>query len=457
MDFYLILNIARLFRKEIWGCHSKRTDRGFVERDIAMLWIPVTIMSSFGRRMKRIGPTKKSLRVSDSKFIDDAAKSLPKPGDGTVNVADENKPTDGVSKRGGSESHPPESNSTVVNSSPDNSIDENAVRETLSDGPALTIETENGFSNSKKRHCLNCDRILSSSDRYCSDCGQKVTDIRVTLWFLITDFFAQQFAFEGKLFRSLSTLMTRPGVLTIGFCGGRRARYFTPIQIYLLTGVAFFLMIDVLSNFDSISPIQVESRGFENAFDYEGTKSISFGTESADLTSEQFKEFVETSPNELRQFFEKYDIEMGSLAMFFSRGSHQMFQPGGLKAFVMTYVNVFSQSILLMMPVFGFLVYGLYWRKSEGLVQAVVFSAHVHSFNYIMLVVISIVSLALDIDWLRSMLFIVNFGYLMVASKKVFGGGYVAALIKSSIALFVYFIAVSIFVILLLPVVFITM
>ena len=109
------------------------------------------------------------------------------------------------------------------------------------------------------------------------------------------------------------------------------------------------------------------------------------------------------------------------------------------------------------MPVFGFLVYGLYWRQSEGLVQAVVFSAHIHSFNYIVLVFISIVSLALNIDWMVRLLLIANFGYLIVASKNVFGGGYFAALAKSSIALFVYFIAITIFVILLFPVVVLTM
>lgn len=310
---------------------------------------------------------------------------------------------------------------------------------------------------SKKSACLNCERILLPEDRFCGGCGQKITDIRVTLWFLISDFITQQFALEGKLFRSLSTLMTRPGKLTNDFCSGRRARYFTPIQIYLLTGVAFFLMIDVFSNFDDLSAIQVDSQSLEGAFDYEGTRTISFGFESAELTSDQFQEFIKTPPRDLRQYFEKYDIEMGTVGLFFAQGSHQLFQPGGLKTFVMTYVSVFSQSILLMMPVFGFLIYGLYWRKAEGLVQAVVFSAHVHAFNYVMLVFISLVFLALDIVWLRSVLMICNFGYLTLASKNVFGGGYFAAFVKSLIALFVYFFAVTIFVILLLPIVFLTM
>lgn len=402
--------------------------------------------------------------MSDRKSTDNDAKPLPQAGVGSSGTVGESRPVSvdsklsADSKLANLDVHAPVGDPSLVNPSEDDFIKEGSeAEEPLAGAGFSKVESEPRSMKSKKQQCLNCGEILLPPDRFCSRCGQKVTDIRVTLWFLISDFFAQQFAVEGKLFRSLSTLMTRPGKLTKDFCNGRRARYFTPIQIYLLTGVVFFLMIDVFSSFDSLSPIQVDSTGFEEVFDYEGKKSIKLGLRNAELTAEQFKEFVATSPKELSQFFEENNIQMNFIEMFFAGGAHQLLQPGGLKAFVMNYVSVFSQSILLMMPVFGFLIYGLYWRKSEGLVQTVVFSAHIHSFNYIVLVFISIVLLALDTDWILGLLFIANFGYLVVASKNVFGGGYFAALAKSSIALFFYFIAITIFVILLLPVVFLTM
>lgn len=392
--------------------------------------------------------------MSERKPTDDHAESVSQMGVGSADNGCKSKPANAVSKLARLDDRAPDL--PIDHSSVDGFSEEEALAETPLAGKGLA-EAESRSMKAKKQCCLNCHEVLLPRCRYCGNCGQKVTDIRVTLWFLISDFFAQQFAVEGKLFRSVSTLMTRPGKLTTDFCSGRRARYFTPIQIYLLSGVIFFLMIDVFSSFDSLSPIQVDSTGFVEKFDYEGTRSINLGVRNAELTAEQFKGFVAATPKELPQYFAENDIKMNSIEMFFTQGFHQLLQPGGLKAFVMNYIGIFSQSILLMMPVFGFLVYGLYWRQSEGLVQAVVFSAHIHSFNYIVLVFISIVSLALNIDWMVRLLLIANFGYLIVASKNVFGGGYFAALAKSSIALFVYFIAITIFVILLFPVVVLTM
>lgn len=47
---------------------------------------------------------------------------------------------------------------------------------------------------------------------------------------------------DGKLVRSLRTLLTRPGALTAEFLAGARTRYVTPIQMFFLSNVAFFVV-----------------------------------------------------------------------------------------------------------------------------------------------------------------------------------------------------------------------
>ena len=305
--------------------------------------------------------------------------------------------------------------------------------------------------------CYNCQTRLSETDQFCGNCGQKRTRLEISLWSLVSDFLAQQFSLEGKLFRTLKALLVSPGKLTNDFCEGRRARYFTPIQIYLITGVVFFLVLDIFSGFDRLSPIQVGSSDIEKAMVYEGVRDVKFGTESVEMTSAQFNEFVKTPPDELNSFLEKYDFKLGVTARFFAQGTHQLFQPGGLKSFVTTYFNIISQSVLVMMPVFGFFIYGLYRRSAAGLVQAVVFSAHVHAFNYLMMVAFSFVAVIWSSDLLFSLLSLINFAYLVVASRCVFGASYIAAILKSVIAISVYMFAILIFVVLLVPFVFLAM
>jgi len=62
---------------------------------------------------------------------------------------------------------------------------------------------------------------------------------------------------DGKLLNSLKLLFTRPGQLTIDFIEGRRARHVHPIQLFLLFGLAFFLLAQVDSPLDMRSSMEI--------------------------------------------------------------------------------------------------------------------------------------------------------------------------------------------------------
>jgi len=50
-------------------------------------------------------------------------------------------------------------------------------------------------------------------------------------------------AIDGKLFRTLFLLLTRPGVLARRYLDGKRVRYSPPFRLYLFTSVFFFLAL----------------------------------------------------------------------------------------------------------------------------------------------------------------------------------------------------------------------
>jgi Protein of unknown function (DUF3667) len=88
--------------------------------------------------------------------------------------------------------------------------------------------------------CLNCNGPLTGP--YCAQCGQKVPHTDPTLRELLHDATEELAHWEGKIPRTLLTLLLKPGVLTQDFLAGRRARWLPPLRVYLICSLAYFAM-----------------------------------------------------------------------------------------------------------------------------------------------------------------------------------------------------------------------
>ena len=96
--------------------------------------------------------------------------------------------------------------------------------------------------------CLNCGAALVGN--YCHACGQK-GHIHRTLTSFSHDLLHGTFHFEGKIWRTLPMLAWRPGDLTRRYVEGQRARFVSPIALFLFS---VFLMFAVLSLTGRINP-----------------------------------------------------------------------------------------------------------------------------------------------------------------------------------------------------------
>ena len=86
--------------------------------------------------------------------------------------------------------------------------------------------------------CLNCDAALHGP--YCASCGQKVPHADVTLREFVQDATQEITQIEGKVPSTLTALFFAPGRLTLDFLAGRRARWLSPLRLYLICSVAYF-------------------------------------------------------------------------------------------------------------------------------------------------------------------------------------------------------------------------
>jgi hypothetical protein len=95
-----------------------------------------------------------------------------------------------------------------------------------------------GHSSSGRSHCQNCGAALSGP--YCSACGQHDVDYHRSLWPILEDSLEGFLHVDGKFFRTVRWLFTRPGLLTREFIAGRRVTYTQPLRLYIFASFLYF-------------------------------------------------------------------------------------------------------------------------------------------------------------------------------------------------------------------------
>jgi hypothetical protein len=95
----------------------------------------------------------------------------------------------------------------------------------------------------KQGPCLNCGAQLTGA--YCSACGQ-AAHIHRSLSSLGHDILHGVFHFEGKVWKTLPELFLHPGRLTRRYIDGERAKFVSPMALYLFTVFLMFAVFGFL-------------------------------------------------------------------------------------------------------------------------------------------------------------------------------------------------------------------
>jgi len=214
--------------------------------------------------------------------------------------------------------------------------------------------------------CPNCG--TPPGDRYCGHCGQRVAELRPTLHELVHEAFHELTHVDGKALRTAGLLLFHPGQLTREFVEGKRARSITPIRLYLLASLLFFGLV---------------------ALQPPGNMRVT----------------VSKGHDQLQKAAERLNRDPSVLA-------HAM-------------ETAFPKAMFILMPLFGLLVYALYWRAERMYVPHFYFAVHFHAFAFLMLTLFEAVGM-LHWRWLRIvklLLLLVPMVYLGIALRTVYGGG----------------------------------
>ncbi len=135
-----------------------------------------------------------------------------------------------------------------------------AVSEVVTGGlPARAVEPHAGEAgadgHTHEKACLNCGTRLIG--RYCSACGQKAHVHRSVRAFF-QDFLDGAFQFRRQDLAHASNARLVSGPMTRRYIAGERARFISPVALYLFT---VFAMFAVLNFTGALSPAKSMKEG----------------------------------------------------------------------------------------------------------------------------------------------------------------------------------------------------
>jgi hypothetical protein len=112
--------------------------------------------------------------------------------------------------------------------------------------------------------CKNCDVVIVG--RFCHQCGQRDYQPKIAIWSLLRDGLEELFEVDGRMLRTVPSLLFRPGQLISAYLAGRRQSFSSPVRIYLFALLIGFFSFSYAGNrgFESYAsflesqPVQVD-------------------------------------------------------------------------------------------------------------------------------------------------------------------------------------------------------
>lgn len=255
-------------------------------------------------------------------------------------------------------------------------------------------------------NCLNCGTELRG--RFCSACGQRAVAAYPTVRQMVGDAWEELSGYDGRFARTFRLLLGRPGGLTVETLQGRRARYISPVRLYLVASLAYFVVAAAVPNIRLPPPASLPGSGVTVRVDGSGDV-VPLSQQQRD----QALRDIERAPWWLRMFL-RPAIE----------------DPG---AFRTRFLQTLPRVLFALVPLFAGIV-ALFYRR-RGYVQHLVFAVHLHAAIFITLAVRELAQLTkslavLTIFEVAAIIAIVS--YSLLAFRRVYGESWTRVLAKGA-------------------------
>lgn len=263
-----------------------------------------------------------------------------------------------------------------------------------------------GRGNPNAVRCLNCGADLHGG--FCAACGQRSIPADPTVWELVGDAWQELSGYDGRIADTFRTLL-RPGQLTLEYVNGRRAKYLSPMRLYLTVSVIYFLIAAAVPSDAGGSPAELRGPGSLRIGLWDDTRD----TALSEKDRAELKARIDEAPWPLKLLFQAIEKD-----------------PAAFRARLFT---VMPRVFFGMLPVFAAIV-ALFYR-GRHFPTTLVFAAHLHAFAFLMFSISEAAKFTRS-DVARAVIGVpiaIAFVFYTVRSfRAVFGGSWPATLGKGA-------------------------
>lgn len=296
----------------------------------------------------------------------------------------------------------------------------------------------------KEKNCLNCNTVVQG--RYCQNCGQENTEPHETFWGMVNHFFSDITHFDGKFFKTIAILLSKPGFLSKEYISGRRNSYLNPVRMYVFTASLFFLIFFALF---SVKESNMNIFGKNNNSRSNSLVSVDLDDsleagDSASRVRNDWRNGKWVSYRTLREYdsaqaaLPEVDRD-GWVASMVERkrldlNDRYPNQQGKMGADILNkFFHTLPYLLFLSLPLYGFFLYLLYVRRKRFFfADHGIFLIHQYVFTFMVLLILFLL-MRLPyawVNWLKAILIIYGLAYTLIAFRRFYGQGWMKSIFK---------------------------
>lgn len=100
-------------------------------------------------------------------------------------------------------------------------------------------------------NCLNCNAPLTSTQKFCGECGQKTALKRVNLHDVLHDAIHYFTHADKGIFTLLKSLVLQPGLVAKEYVEGKRKKHFPPLNFFLIVAAVYLILGSITAKYSS--------------------------------------------------------------------------------------------------------------------------------------------------------------------------------------------------------------
>ena len=295
-------------------------------------------------------------------------------------------------------------------------------------------------------YCPNCGSERHS--RFCPNCGQNDRNYLRSLIPVLWEITREVFEIDGRLFKSLRLLITRPGQLSTEFSENRRAQYMSPFRMYLFVSILFVFTLSLTAEIgapehtviaEAEGDVVLDDDHLELFKSYltpaQGVKvdGLVARTDSMArvIVIESANSFAEQSKEELEEVGELDRFFMGQLV-------DALDNPEVALAKLMDNLPI---ALFVLLPAYAVLLQLFYWRSGRFYVEHLIFGVYLHTLAFLLFTLLMVLPESDEAGLLSAAETVLQLGffvYYFMALKKYYGQGAVITTFKFGALLFSY-------------------